>query len=656
MNNKIAKFIKKPALMLLFLMLVLGVIACDGTVDNGGSSNNGDYDYNTERPEDPVTDTDIIVDGHTEYVVVIPAGENSKYINMAANELVNLMYEATGMELEIITDDEIDEVEMDSKYLSIGKTKVFKAANISATFEELGADGLKLYTYGDSVVMIGGGDRGTMYAVYEFLERQFNFECYASDEYYIDTDVESLKLKDFDVTEIPLFERRSVGLFCYTTDEQFRNRMRQEFYQEGWIYWSHSHFKILPPADYLEAHPDWYYTIDNNGELEASQLCLTNEEMTKEFTRVVIELVKNNPDATYISLGQQDDLTFCDCAKCTDSVKKYKQSGTLIRFINKVANAVQEYIDEYEPGREFYVSTFAYLNTTEAPLDENKKPLDPSVYPADNVRMMIAPIYACNCHNYSEPCNKEFNNLFNDWNVIANGKIFTWIYNKIFASYFVPFNNFSTFVQNYNILDSMGVQFVYHQGNKETEAGGMQELKAYVEAKLMWDNTLEPEKLVKDFCEHYYKDAGDAYYEYYKLIRNNYAIWETTRGLHCYNNGGNSEIVLSAEYWTRDLVDQLDAQFQEMFASIEKYKTSNPELYETLNMRIQKEYLTIRFFYLEYHFDELNYEQAYTMLSEFEYYCNAHKISVWRELGRAIYTERYLTSYISKKTEQLNRK
>lgn len=647
MKKKLIIILTPVMTVLLIAIILLVVNSCN---NNNGDDITGDYghDYNQKEEEDPLTDIDLILNGETDYVVVIPAITKSKYINLAAGELVNLIYESSGVELEIITDDELGDVTEESKYLSIGNTKVFEASKLSATFEELGADGIKLYTYGNSVIMIGGSDRGSMYATYEFLERQFNFECYAADEYYIDRNIQNSKLKNYNVTEIPLFERRSVGLFCYTMEEQFRNRMRQEFYQEGWIYWSHSHFKILPPADYLDAHPDWYSP-------DQTQLCLTNEEMTKEFTRVVVELVKNNPDATHISLGQQDELTWCTCPKCTESVAKYKESGTLIRFVNKVANAVQEYIDEYEPGREFYVSTFAYLNTQEAPLDENKQPLDSSVYPADNVRMMIAPIYACNCHNFFEPCNKEFNDLFNDWNVIANGKIFAWIYNKIFASYFTPYNNFSTFVQNYNILDSMGVQFVYHQGNKETEAGGMQELKAYVEAKLMWDNTLEPEKLVKEFCEHYYKDAGDAYYEYYKLVRFNYGIWEAN-GLHCYNNGGNSEEVLQKKYWTRDLVDQLDNQFKIMFDSIEKYKISNPELYETLNMRIQKEYLTVRFYYLEYHFDELTYDEAAVILNEFEYYCNKHGISVWRELGRAIYTERYVTSYIAKKTEQLNQK
>ena len=613
---------KKLMSFIVSIPVFLALIVCSGC-DTTGNEEDDDPGYGNPEVEDNFTDTDFISGGTTEYAIVIPEGNKSKYINMAANEVADLVYEACGVELEIITDAEITDVTEESKYLSIGKTKVFEAANITATFEELGADGLRLYTYGDSVVMVGGSERGSMYAAYEFLERQFHFECYASDEYYIDTNVTDLKIKDFDVTEIPMFERRSVGLFCYSTDEVFRNRMRQELFNEGWIYWSHSHFKIMPKEIYFEAHPDWYSP-------DETQLCLTNEEMTKEFTKNIIELIKENPSATHISLGQEDVQSWCTCANCSESVSKYKESGTLIRFTNKVAKAVQEYIDENEPGREFYVSTFAYQKSQAAPVDANGKALDPSVYPAENVRMMIAPIFACNCHNYSEECNSEINNLFNDWNVVAKDKIFAWIYNKLFASYFTPFNNYDTLVQNYDILDNIGAQFVYHQGNKETEAAGMQELKAYVEAKLMWNNKYNPEDLVKEFCEHYYKDAADAYYEYYKLIRYSYAIWELN-GLHCYNNNFASLEVLQEKYWTRDLVDQLNTQFKNMLESIEKYKQTNPELYEKLNLRIQKEYQSVRFFYLNYHFDGLTFDEAETLINDFEYYCNKHGISVWRE-------------------------
>ena len=633
MKKKIILFITLPIL----IILAITTFEVVRLFTNGGSNQ-----------EDRFTEIDLFSNGTSDYKIVVPAENTTKYINMAASEIVDLVYEATGYELEIINDSQIGEVSNKKKFLSIGNTKIYQASKVDATFNELGADGLKLVTWGSCVVMIGGSDRGSMYAAYEFLERQFNFKCYASDEYYIDTNVKDLKLKDFNVKEIPVFERRSVGLFCYSNDETFRNRMRQELFYEGWIYWSHSHFTIMPKETYLAEHEDWYSP-------DQTQLCLTNEEMTKEFSRIIVELVKENKDATHISLGQEDISTWCTCPTCTESVAKYKESGTLIRFTNKVAKAVQDYIDENEPGREFYVSTFAYHKSQNAPLDKNGNPLDPSVYPAENVRMMIAPIMACNCHSYSSECNSDINNLFKDWNVVAEGKIFAWIYNKIFASYFTPFNNYSTLVQNYNILDDMGVQFVYHQGNKETEAGGMQELKAYVEANLMWDNTQNPEDLVKEFCQYYYKDAANAYYEYYKLIRYSYEIWELN-GLHCYNNGANSLEVLQDTYWTRNLVDQLNEQFEIMFESIEKYKETDPELYEKLNLRIHKEYLTIEYFYLNYHFDELTYEEAAYILDDFEYYCNKHGITVWRELMNTANSDRYISYFVSTLKEKLNQK
>lgn len=627
-----------------------------GTTSNGGNttSNNQVSIPTFEKPSVPEVDVEItdkpIIDetGKTTYKIVVPANNTSKHISIAAQELKDLIYEATNIELPIIDDSEISSVSEEDTYLSIGRTKVFNKSGITADFETLGADGLRLYTYGSSIVMVGGGDRGSMYAAYEFLERQFNFETYAGDEYYIDTGIKELNLRKYDITEIPVFERRSVGLFSYTNDETFRNRMRQEFYSEDWIYWSHSHFKIMPLDIYYDSHKDWYAP-------DKSQLCLTNDEMRKEFSKNVIQLIKDNPKSTYISLGQEDVNKFCTCSNCKTEVAKYKESGVTIRFTNKVAKDVQDYIDKYEPGREFYLSTFAYQKTQNAPVDANKKPLDESVKPASNVRIMIAPIYACNSHHYYDTCNADINSLFADWNVVAQGQIYTWIYNKIFSNYFIPFNNYSTLVDNYNILHNIGTKFVYHQGNKETEAGGMQELKSYVEAKLMWDNSQSPDKLAEDFIEHYYKDAAPYYEEYYKLVRYSYAMWELD-GLHCYNSTSKAEAIADTKYWTRDLVDQFNELFLKMFESIEKFKTTDEEYYEKMNLRIQKEYLTVRYFYLLFYFDEFSYADGKVMLDEFEYYCKKVGISVWREMYLTTSTHMLISSFVTSKREELNQK
>jgi hypothetical protein len=57
----------------------------------------------------------------------------------------------------------------------------------------------------------------------------------------------------------------------------------------------HSFYKYLPPEKYFDEHPDWYSEIDGKRKHERAQLCLTNEEMTRELIKNVLETLRKNP-------------------------------------------------------------------------------------------------------------------------------------------------------------------------------------------------------------------------------------------------------------------------------------------------------------------------------------------------------------------------
>lgn len=591
-----------------------------------------------DNGESPLTTIDLVKDGETNYKVVIPA-TSSKTINFIKYDFVDFFKAATGIELEVITDEGLTFNEEDY-YLSIGQTTIFKTSGLTATFEELGLDGLKLKRLGNTVIMVGHSEEGSMYAAYEFLERSFNFEVYAEDEYTIDQ-VENAYLRDFDVVEVPTFERRSVGLYPYSVNETFRNRMRQDLYNEGWILWSHSHFKILPKEIY-GSNTDWYSA---NG----TQLDLTNDEMRDEFTRVVIDLIKANPKQQYIMLGHEDINTFCDSEKCKTEIAKYTKSGVMMRFVNQVADDVQKYIDENEPGRIFYLGTFGYHQTEIAPVVLNEQneyvAIDESVKPRPNVFIMVAPIRASNSVSYYDSqYNANTERVLKGWQALAKGQMFTWIYNKNFSNYFYPLNNFSTVKENYLILQELGSRFVYHQGNKETQAASFQALKAYVQAKLMWDINEDPEVLTNAFIENYYKDAAQAFKQYYNLVRFNFAIWEQTLGLQAYNNGSENLNTYKPELWTKDLVDQYNVLFDDMLNSIEKYRTSDPDLFEKLDFRIRTEKMTIDFIMLDFYMDEMTYSEAEALINTFEGMALKAGITVWREMYLTTQAEALITS------------
>ena len=598
---------------------------------------------------DKFSTTYLVENNRSPYKIVIPENASST-LNFAASELQMFFEEATGITLQIVKNDSVAYDE-NACYLSIGDTSVFQGSDVDVSYEVLGQDGLRLVTKGNTVIMAGYSENGAMYAMYEFLERTFNFEVYGEDEYYIDTDVNNIFLRIFDVTEKPAFDRRSVGLYPYSVNATFRNRMRQELYNDGWIYWSHSHFKIMPKETYYEAHKDWYSP-------DGTQLCLTNDDMREEFTKNVIELVKENPDCDYIMLGQEDISTFCTCSRCAEQSAIYKNSGVMMHFVNRVADDVQKYIDENEPGRIFTLCTFGYHQTQNAPVnfvDGEYVPIDDSVLPHDNVTVMVAPIHACNSHDYYASCNSDIEAVFKGWQAVAEGHMFVWMYNKVFKYYFIPFNNFSSIVDDYNILKDLGARFVYHQGNKETPAGGMQELMCYVQAKLMWDTSLSFDELVDDFITHYYKDAAPYYREYYDLVRMSYSKWEAD-GLHCYNSSSKAEDVYDTKYWTQNLLDRFEKLFDSMLSAIEKYKTSDAELYETLEIRIKKERLTTRFLYLSMYFDRLTYDEAKSMIDDFETVSAKCGLTVWREMYLTTSTESLISSLLTEWRAELLQK
>src|SRR5690606_1757988 len=108
---------------------------------------------------------------------------------------------------------------------------------------------------------------------------------------------------------------------------------------------------------------------------------------------------------------------------------------------------------------------------------------------------------------------------------------------------------------------------------------------------------------------------------YFDLLRMNYEIWQTRDNVQLYNSGSISLNTYNPTYWTRDYLDQLDALFDNMIESIEHYQTTDPDLYETLYVRIMKERLTIYMLYLNFYFDEFTYEEAGMMIDDFEMIC-----------------------------------
>ena len=70
----------------------------------------------------------------------------------------------------------------EDKYISLGGTAILATSGVSVTAEELTLDGYKVVKKGNTVIIAGPSEYGTLYGAYAFWKTKSGFRVYAEDE------------------------------------------------------------------------------------------------------------------------------------------------------------------------------------------------------------------------------------------------------------------------------------------------------------------------------------------------------------------------------------------------------------------------------------------------------------------------------------------
>ncbi len=242
--------------------------------------------------------------------------------------------------------------------------------------------------------------------------------------------------------QIPEFVFRD-AYYPSRLDQEFQEWHKLHRAEDLWGLWAHTFFKLVPPAQYFPAHPEYYAFV--NGERRATQLCLSNDEVVNITVNQLRKLMKEKPDALYWSISPQDGVGYCTCDRCATADKEEdSHAGSLIRFVNKVAVKF--------PDRQF--TTLAYNYTIKPP----KK-----TRPASNVIIMLSSIAANRNRPLSEdPSAAEFRDALQGWKKIVSN-IFIWDYTTQFSNYLAPFLTISNCNQIWNILQKTALPVFSHK-------------------------------------------------------------------------------------------------------------------------------------------------------------------------------------------------
>ncbi len=445
--------------------------------------------------------------GKTDYRIVIGT-EASESEQWAATELQKYLSQISGADFNIVD----DKSDISDREIVVGYNKHSQKLLGENYSQQDTTDESFTYKNVDSnIVLIGGAQRGTMYAIFTFLEKEFGIRWYTPK-----------------VTSVP--KRNSYSFDYLWHNEKPTLRVRNDFYfeafdsewaahnkingamgyrkQHGGVegYWAvHTFYQLMPPSEFYKEHPEYYSLIDGKRVHDHAQLCITNPDVLDIITERLKKKIKENPTNLIYSVSQNDWRNPCQCDKCRAIVQKEKsESGAMVWFVNQVA----ERIEKDHPDK--FVGTLAYQYTRKPP--EN-------ITPRDNVVIRLCSIECCFAHDLEScPENQAFMDDMKGWSSIAP-HLYIWDYVVNFSHYIMPYPNFAVLQPNIKAFINNNSIGIMEQAAYQSRGGELAELRAYLLAKLLWNVDSDTEEIIDDFMNGYYGRSGTYVREYFDLLQ-----------------------------------------------------------------------------------------------------------------------------------------
>lgn len=447
----------------------------------------------------------ILSENHVTAYRIICGDPSDPAVGNAAAELASYFTKITGAEISVVSPD------VPAAEYEIVVGIAHGAESIIADLTALGEDGFVIRAVGKTLYLTGYHGRGTLYAVYEFLERFAGCRFYAS---YFEK-IPSLDAftipADTDVRETPVFSVRNTFWADYTHNDSFCAKRKA------------NGRKFTPIAPEWGGSSNWAgpacHTLFDLAEMDRAdghinrEPCLCDEQVYETVLKNVRARLDAHPGARFLSISQNDSDARgigCMCDKCKALLEKTgSYAGSYILFVNRIADAIR---DDYP---DVTIHTFAYRFTRKAPI---------GVRPAPNVTVEMCTIEGCfrhpldECDAIDDPYMKSdtFPVLVRKWSALSE-TLSIWDYTTDFAHYSLTFPNFGVLRQNVRLFAENNAKFIFEQGAYTSRNGEFCELRGYLFSKLLWNPYMTEEEyrsLADEFIGDWYGAGADAVREY----------------------------------------------------------------------------------------------------------------------------------------------
>ncbi len=451
----------------------------------------------------------------------------------------------------------------------VGDTQLAEEKGLTST--KLPDEKWVVKSFGDNVLVNGGGRHGALYATYHFLEDCCDIHWWTDYEEYVPP-ASPLELPALDMSGRPAFRYRNIHRGGRGGNEitAFRNRLNANgahvrstaavggSVDYGRPDWTHTHAKYVPEAEYFKDHPEYYALrggVRTPG--ESGQLCLSNPELPAIFAERLCKFIEQDraeaakngvPYPIYYDVSMNDNNAPCICEKCAEYAKRYNYSAQLIEFLNEISKLVgPKYPD-------IYICALAYFYSDAPPKNDIKT--------AKNVVIRLCDTTTNQALSILHPDNAKFKSYVEEWKKHTDN-LSIWDYAVAYAteSSAFPFASEFYYGDLYKFYRDNNVTGIFWEHEYEFITD-MYEYKYFLECKLMEDPDADIAKLQDIFMKRYYGAAAPFVMEYRRMIDK-----------ACHDNKGNVPFAYPLRYiffgfLTPAIIGELDAVMDRAEAAV----------------------------------------------------------------------------------------
>ena len=412
--------------------------------------------------------------GESKYQIFV-AAEASESEKTAANELQKYIEQMSGAKLPLVS---VPEKGKPCIYIGYNERV---AALTGARKPRIHDENFTYRTVGHDLLIWGGPQRGTMYGVFTFLEKEFRIHWFTPSCTLVPK-YSHWKLPKLNHSESPFIEFRYSNYYV-ANDAKWSAHTRENMkwsptineYGNIEAYWgAHTMGHFVSTKEFYETHPEYFCLRDGKRFGGYGQLCLSNPEVLEICKERLLQFMRHNPNYRIYSLSQNDNFLFCQCEKCKAIEDQYGgHSGIIVWFVNQVADAVKQ---EF-PNK--FVGTFAYQYSRRPPTN---------IKPRQNVVIRLCSIECCFAHPLDAGCpqNDKFMRDLKGWAELAP-HLFIWDYIVDYAQYIAPWPNFQVLGPNIKVFGDNKAIGIFEEAQYQSAGAEFDEMKAWTVNQLLWN-------------------------------------------------------------------------------------------------------------------------------------------------------------------------